>query len=468
MADILLIYPPVLHVPVNKVSERLYHLLDAYCKKIDFFGLASNVNSLVPPIALLSIATYLLKNGYSVSVLDMILEEREGKNPFVVLNKILKKENPRVVGISEMEMCLKTISVEIAKIVKKYDPQIVTVMGGVNASAEADELLQNNELDAIVHSEGEKTFLELCNRVFTDKSLEDIDGISYRTKNGSVIKNPPRLFLSPEEIPIPSRDIYPFKRLYKLNNNLDLVYASRGCPHNCSFCNAPLFWKHRWRGRLIKDIIEELKLIEDKGGKKIHIWDINFGTNKKWINRLCENIKNERIEIKWDCELRIDDLKTEFLKSISSAGCCGAYCGIESADQPILDAANKGYSLDILKKSLKRSITNGVIVEGGYVIGLPQDNKFSIVKTNKLAIKLFEEDLAIPHHFLFIPFKGTEIGENPNRYGIKIVNSNSTHFHFIPPKSIASTKFLSAEEVYNLWVKGQEDLVEVAEEKLGL
>ncbi|MEF8848459.1 MAG: radical SAM protein [Candidatus Thermoplasmatota archaeon] len=467
MEDVLLIYPPILEVPANKNSERLYYLLSKYSKKIGFFGLSSNVDALVPPVALLSIAQYLKERGYTVNVLDLIIEEREGKNPYNVLKNYLKNINPQIVGISAMEMCLEPLVLKIVDIVKNFNQNIKVVLGGVNASSKSDYFLSKEGIDFIVHGEGEKTFFKLCEALNKRSSLKEINGISYKRKN-KIFRNPGVQSLKPEEIPSPDRDIYPFERLYKLNGGRDLIYTSRGCPYNCSFCNAPQFWNRQWKGRKIEKIIEELKVVKNKGANIVHFWDLNFGTNKEWVEKLCSAIKNEDIEIQWDCELRISDMSQSFLDVISSSGCRGAYCGIESSKQSLLNDTNKGYSINDLEKTLKKASKNGITVEGGYVIGLPGDNTSSIKKTNKLSEKLFEKDLSIPLHFLFIPFKGTAIGDNPSYYGIKIINNNPMHFHFISPRPIASTKFISAEKVYKLWEEGEKKLIKIAEKKLDI
>jgi len=177
-------------------------------------------------------------------------------------------------------------------------------------------------------------------------------------------------------------------------------------------------------------------------------------------------MKKEGIELTWEVELRVDDLAEPFVKEITSAGCTTAFCGIESKEQRILDSVHKSYNSNIQETALRVSKNYGLHIEGGYVVGLPEDNEETISATTDLAIRLFEEDLAIPLFFIFVPFPGTEIGDNPERFSIKVENQNFQNYHFIPPEPLASTKYLTAREVFKLWEQGQKQILNVVCEKL--
>ena len=460
----MLIQPTLLQVPLNEFANSTLDLLSDYAEKIGMFGLTRD--DVVPPVSMLSIAQQVMNDGFSVSIVDMYLEEICGGDPKKLLIERIKKENPLIVGIADMEACTMDAAIYVADTVKDINKNIITVMGGVNATP-MDEFLLNNydNLDVIVKNEGEQTFSELVKKSFNTKSFDDIRGITYRVGE-KIKKNPPRPFMQPEEIPIPNREIYSLEKLYKVNSKVDMVFGSRGCPYNCSFCNGPSFWKRRWRGRLVEDIIKELKTIEEAGAKRFHMWDLNFGVNKKWVKRLCDAIQDEGIGLEWEVELRVDDLKEPLIKNLRKAGCNTAFCGIESPDQAILDSVHKSYESSSQERALKTAKKQGLNIEGGYVVGLPEDNERSISATTNQAVKYLESDLVIPLFFIFVPFPGTEIGENPEKFGIKIENKNFQHFHFIPPKPLASTKYLTAEEVFDLWELGQKRIFESVNQKL--
>ncbi len=157
----------------------------------------------------------------------------------------------------------------------------------------------------------------------------------------------------------------------------------------------------------------------DFWAKMVHIYDLNFGINKSWVKNICKEIYR------------------------------GAFCGIEAVSQSVLDSVSKSYKSQDLVNYLNNAKDAGIHVDGGYVFGLPEDNLSGMMTMTRLACRLLEEDLVeTPAPFLFVPFKGTEIGENLKRHGIEIVNNNTDEWHFFPPNPIASTKYASAEEVH--------------------
>jgi radical SAM superfamily enzyme YgiQ (UPF0313 family) len=155
------------------------------------------------------------------------------------------------------------------------------------------------------------------------------------------------------------------------------------------------------------------------------------------------------------------------LKTLYDGNCRGAFCGIEAVSQSVLDSVNKSYKSQDLVKYLNNAKDAGIHVDGGYVFGLPEDNLSGMMTMTRLACKLLEEDLVeTPAPFLFVPFKGTEIGENLKRHGIEIVNNNTDEWHFFPPNPIASTKYASAEEVHREWVNCIINISNILESKL--
>ena len=101
------------------------------------------------------------------------------------------------------------------------------------------------------------------------------------------------------------------------------------------------------------------------------------------------------------------------------------------------------------------------------MIGMPDDTADSIRYTTNGIIKLFQDELLkLVHYFLCIPWPGTEIGNHPEKYGLKIVCHDHRNFITAPSVPIASTKYLSAKEIYLLWEKGIARLSDEVKKKL--
>jgi anaerobic magnesium-protoporphyrin IX monomethyl ester cyclase len=465
MSDVLFVYPNILDISVHPEFDRYEKLMAEYAEDRGLIGLARG--TLVPPTAMLSLSAFLKLDGISTSFLDLTLECIEGKIISEALFSSLKKEDPGVVAINGMEDCFLNAAYRIAREVKEYNEEIKVIIGGVSATTRDAEVLESSKIDYVIRGEGERTIVSVVNILLRDSGVEKIPGVSYLNK-GKVVRTLEREFIDLNDLPFPDRENYPLKRLYAINGGIDLVYGSRGCNCNCSYCNAPTYWQKQWRARPPEDVVEELALLQNMGAKIVHIYDLNFGVDKKWVKEICDGIRKERIDLVWDCELSLKDFSKPFLDTMYSGNCRGAFCGVEASGQPVLDAVNKGYQINNLEDYLKNAKDAGIHVDGGYVFGLPEDTVGGMRKLSELACRLLKEDLVeTPATFLFVPFKGTAIGSDPEGYGIEIVNKNISEWHFFSPYPIASTKNASAEDVHREWVNCLRSVNKILEEKLG-
>jgi anaerobic magnesium-protoporphyrin IX monomethyl ester cyclase len=470
-SEVLLVQPVIRH-PVdrdvhNPHFARYFNYMKVIAEESGFLSLVTS-GELSPPTHLLSIAAYLREQNVTASVADLNLSYlSDGAEPEKKLIDKLEQIQPKVLGISAMESYVMDSVYRLVETAKNWDPELFVVLGGVNATAMDEEILQTNKVDAVVRGEGEATFFELCQAFLNRESLSSVKGISYLNDNG-LVRNPDRAFMDLSKLPLPAREIYPLEKIYILNKGVDAVYASRGCPYKCLFCHSPSFWKRQWRGRNPDYVVRELDYIESKGGKVVFFYDMNFGCSKEWALNLCQQIAEAKLGLLWGCELRVESLlDRKFLEEIYHGGCRSVFVGIESMDQQSLTGVDKGYSVKELYQGLRNAVDIGINVEATVMIGMPDDTADSICYTTNEMIKLFRNGLLkLVHYFLCIPWRGTEIGNHPEKYGLNIVCRNYRHFITAPSVPIASTKYLTAEEVYSLWEKGIESLCSEVEMKL--
>lgn len=464
MSDVLIVCPNALNIKIHPIFDDVEPLLLNLSKKRNIVGLAAG--AFVPPAEILSLASYLIQEQISVTIVDLTFEALLENDPLKALKEKIEKEDPSIIGVRAGEICFIDQYKNIHKIIKDYNQNILSVVGGVAGTGYFKEFLFDLDYDVVVRGEGELTFLKLCKNFLEKRKLIEIDGIVFK-KNGKCKFTNNRKFLNMNELLLPARQIYPLRRMYEINGGIDLLFASRGCPNNCSFCNAPMFWRRRWRGRSPEDIVRELKLIEEKGAKIVHIHDLNFGVNKKWLREICNLIKKEKIDILWDCQLTVKDLDKDSLKILYGGGCRGAFIGIESASQISLDGSNKSYAISSLKKGLLNAKDQGIHIDGGYVVGLPDDDLNCLKETKNLAIDLLRKDLVeTPIYFLFNPWKGSYVGDDPEKYGIKIENKDLRYYHGFSSKPICSTKHVDAKTVYSFWESGWYELKDILKEKI--
>lgn len=147
-------------------------------------------------------------------------------------------ENPFLVGFS-CYMWNTEYNLSLAQEIKKKWPECITVFGGPDIPESHDYLEKYEFIDVLMIGEGEVTFKNLLTAIDTDKSLETVNNIIYRSPDGYVAT-----------LRVPPGDITDFPSPYTtglfdgiINNpkykdlQFDITFeTNRGCPHNCSFC----------------------------------------------------------------------------------------------------------------------------------------------------------------------------------------------------------------------------------------
>ena len=99
----------------------------------------------LPPLGILSIASYAELLGYSVHVMDVHAERADDQQ----LRERLRCHRPRFVGMTVLtNMCIPAH--KIARICKEEVPDCVVVAGGVHAEALPESLLRNSAFDCVV------------------------------------------------------------------------------------------------------------------------------------------------------------------------------------------------------------------------------------------------------------------------------------------------------------------------------
>ncbi|HOJ87038.1 MAG TPA: cobalamin-dependent protein, partial [Elusimicrobiales bacterium] len=143
-------------------------------------------SGITQPLSISYIASFLIKNGYSVKIID---NDIENLTP-IDLETRIRQFNPISVGITVSTSSTNT-AIEIAKIVKKINGEIKVIAGGIQPTILPHILLKNNEIDICVMGEGEITSLELLRAIKYNRDISEINGIAYK-KNGEIKITEPR------------------------------------------------------------------------------------------------------------------------------------------------------------------------------------------------------------------------------------------------------------------------------------
>lgn len=204
-------------------------------------------------------------------------------------------------------------------------------------------------------------------------------------------------------IPFPEREMnYPPESKYLSH----FVITSRGCPNNCSFCASPVIWNRKVRFRSIGNVIEELKYLKSKGHDFIQFQDDTFTFNKSRLMSLLQSMIDEKLNLRWICDTRLNCIDKEILERMKEAGCQRVKVGIESGNREILKKINKGITPEIAIEKTKLIHEVGLEVTAYFMIGFPGETTEDAKETIALAKKIQADYYSLS---IVAPYFGTEI-----------------------------------------------------------
>jgi radical SAM superfamily enzyme YgiQ (UPF0313 family) len=353
------------------------------------------------PLGIGYLAAVLEKNGYDVNVIDcqalnLTLNEVENE---------LSKRQPDIVGLTSTTLTYKP-ALEIIKVAKKALPNCLTLIGGSHVTFWDKEALQEcPQLDVVVRKEGETTLLEIVQRLEADKSFNDVLGITYR-KDGKTVKTEDRPYIEDlDSLPYPAFHLFPLQQFNKYGNIIFPVMTSRGCTFWCEFCTAVRMFGRRYRMRSAKKVVDEIEYLYNKYGEKQYtFYDDAFTVDQNRTKEICDEILRRGLNIKWDCETRVDMVTKELLQKMKDAGCIAVWYGVEAGSKEVREAMKKGISTNQTFNAFKWTQDAGLIAVASIILGFPGETKETAMESVKLLKAINPDEIGV---YIATPYPGT-------------------------------------------------------------
>jgi len=382
------------------------------------YGHLAKVGSVEMPNGLCYLAASTRKSGYKTEIIDAhAMNISNGKLTDLIINK-----NPKYVGISANTINIYSAA-DLAKKVKKLNPDIKMIVGGPHITAVPVETMKRfPEIDIGVIGEGEITIVDILNNLKKRKDLKKVKGIVFRKGKKIIITEKREFIKNLDDLPPPAFDLLPdFKKYYKppawsLHEKVSaLLITSRGCSAQCTFCDRAVFGNvcRTHSAEYVMRIIR--KLYHKHGVRHLRLNEDNLLLFRNKIKGICNAIIKEKLKISWSCFARVDCVNFEILRLIKKAGCWQISYGIETGEQKILDVEKKNITLEQIEKAVRLTKKVGIRVIGFNMIGHPLETIKSMKKTIDFNKRIKVDDFKA--EFL-IPFPGTELYYTAEKYGV--------------------------------------------------
>jgi radical SAM superfamily enzyme YgiQ (UPF0313 family) len=186
-----------------------------------------------------------------------------------------------------------------------------------------------------------------------------------------------------------------------------MLISGRGCPNRCFFCVYPqTMHGRRYRYRSACHVVDEMEYVEREMPlvREIVFEDDTFAANPRRTREICEQILERGVTLPWFANLRVDT-DFELLKLMRKAGLRCAAVGFESGSQEMLDAMQKGITLEQSKEFAENARRAGVLVHGCFMVGFPGETRKTMEATLAFAQSLGCDSAQF---YPIYPYPGTE------------------------------------------------------------
>lgn len=365
------------------------------------------------PLGTLYAAALMRENGYSVSLFDTMF----AKGP-TDLESSLDEHNPDVLVIYDdgfnylTKMCLTNMREAAFKMIgMAKNRNCIVIVSGSDATDQYEKYLDAGA-DFILLGEAEITLLELIKA--SAEALPQVPGLVFR-QNNLLIKTPKRNILKDlDQLPLPAWDlvdIQPYRKSWMRSKgyfSLNIA-TTRGCPFKCNWCAKPIYG-NRYNSRSPENVVAELLMLKKHFGFS-HIWfcDDIFGLKPGWVSRFADLVRENDVKFRFKIQCRADLLLQEnYIRDLAKAGCDNIWMGAESGSQNILDAMDKGTTVEQIREAVtllkKYDIRPSFFIQFGY----PGETREDIYKTIDMINSLLPHEIGISVSY---PLPGTPFYE---------------------------------------------------------
>ena len=330
-------------------------------------------------------------------------------------------------------------SLEIARRLKKIDPDKLIIFGGPHVPDLARDFLEQYPfIDVTVHGEGESAFLQIV-EAYPQRSWDNISGVSFLDGNDDFVNNPKGDRLKDiTQIPSPFLE-GTFAPLMDANPNENWIVlweTNRGCPFACTFCDWGSALQSRVFSMEMKRLEAEIDWFSEKKIEYVFCCDANFGILPRDVD-IAKYVACNKERFGYPKLLSVQNTKNSTERSyltqkiLVDAGLAkGVNLAFQSLDSGTLEAIKrKNISLNSYEELQSRFTKDGVAAYSDIILGLPNETHETFLNGVSKLIKGGQHNRIQFANCHILP--NAEMGEPEYqaKYGMKTVKSRTINSH---------------------------------------
>jgi radical SAM superfamily enzyme YgiQ (UPF0313 family) len=220
------------------------------------------------------------------------------------------------------------------------------------------------------------------------------------------------VMLDLDSLPEPARDlidIEAYRAAWQRHGRFSMnLVTSRGCSFHCNWCAKPI-WGQRYNVRSPECVVAEVETLRSLGAGHLWFMDDILGIKPGWIARFAGLIEERGLRTPFKCLSRADLLlRPGEIEALARAGCESVWIGAESGSQKVLDAMEKGTTVDQVREAARRMKAAGIKPAFFLQFGYPGEDWEDVQATLQLVRDCDPDDIGMSVSY---PLPGTPFYE---------------------------------------------------------
>ena len=404
----------------------------------------------VLPIALLSIASWPLADGYEVQIIDggLYPQAEAHRRVLEACEGALLFGTSAILGYQVADGYLCSMKV------KARHPGLPLVIGGWFASSAPELVLETGLFDAVALGQGEITFREIVQAIDAGEPLDEIAGLAL-WRDGQVLRTPTRFAVGWNEIPnVPWQllDFEPYREQQlrqRSGREWEVLphppdahspkrkqphvgisyYASFGCPLACTFCCSPQVSGLRWKSMPAERMLDDLQELQQRWGfDVVRFYDANYGVMEKRARSFAEGVLERGMTLWHYVYMQSESVASYAPATLDLLARSGMYVvllGAETGTDEMMERIHKTTRGDENMQAAVLLHERGITPQLTYIIGFPNESPASMVATLDQARRV---QVACPRSYTAVwpyrPIPGTPLFREAVQLG------------YVPPKTM--------------------------------
>lgn len=340
---------------------------------------------------------------------------------------------PDVVALSCNTMYMKYVRRIVAQV--RRVTTVPVLLGGHHATVSPEDAFAIPGVGAVIRGDGEDALVEYLDRLQGGGGFDGVPGLWVKTGDGTEIRNEGVGYTADlDRLPWLDWDLWEDLDRYLYFFGMLYVQGSRGCPYQCTFCDAQgyagalkkagRYFRLRSPEAFAQELAHYHERYANRGLRLFQVFDPVFTMDDRWLEAFCAEYRRLGLadRIRFSAFSRIDHLTEDKIRLLARSGCGLLRVGIESGNDRIrMEVFRKRIDTERIRRINRLAREHGIHFTAFYILGGPEETRGTFCETIRLA---WELDAARSAFFVYKPFteegraqfEGTGGGVDERRY----------------------------------------------------